>query len=227
MLWTAQGAYLTFCANEATLGLYSGIFFTLFITNQVIGNVGAAILLDQGVDTDSVFIVLAVIGALGNLVFGILRPLKSPPPKRINGDEGPKKHIILEVVMLMVDMKAALLATILVYSGVANSFYFGNLPLYINNYSPDVLDLSMKLVHPPPSHILKHLAFLTSCSLPPLPSFSILWGYSVFRTLSLRWWLARRLTMLGDSQFWFLGACAILLASVCFLPWTRSTSSRF
>ena len=46
VLWTAQGSYLTLCANELNLGLYNGVFFFLFIMNQLVGNVGAALILD-------------------------------------------------------------------------------------------------------------------------------------------------------------------------------------
>ena len=46
VLWTAQGSYLTLCANELNLGMYNGVFFFLFIMNQLVGNVGAALILD-------------------------------------------------------------------------------------------------------------------------------------------------------------------------------------
>lgn len=39
-------SYLTLCALNHNLGLYNGVFFFLFIMNQLIGNVGAGLLLD-------------------------------------------------------------------------------------------------------------------------------------------------------------------------------------
>ena len=155
-----ERAYLTFCANELTLGLYSGIFFTIFISNQVVGNISAAVLLNQGVETDSVFIILAVVGTIGLFVFWLLRPITSPVVVKkdsINDAPPKKKSTLLEVVVLMADIRAALLSGILIYSGVTQSFFPGSLPLFINSYSPDILDLSMKLVG-------FHFHFLSSSS---------------------------------------------------------------
>jgi hypothetical protein len=39
-------SFLTLCASAVNLGLFNGIFYFLFIFNQLAGNVGAALLLD-------------------------------------------------------------------------------------------------------------------------------------------------------------------------------------
>jgi len=46
----------------------------------------------------------------------------------------------------MADKRAALLAIILVYSGITQAFFFGSLPLFINSYSTEITDESIKLV---------------------------------------------------------------------------------
>jgi len=141
LLWTAQGAYLTFCSEETSLGLYSGIFFTLFISNQILGNVSAAILLNKGVETQLVFKILAAIAIFGLLVFGLLRPVKRPESAKEIPTFGAK---LLEVLTFLADRRALLLAFLLIYSGITQSFFFGTLPLFIVEYG-EMNDLSVKL----------------------------------------------------------------------------------
>jgi len=47
----------------------------------------------------------------------------------------------------MTKKKAVLLTPILIYSGITQSFFFGTFPLFINQFSPDQNDLSIKLVN--------------------------------------------------------------------------------
>lgn len=47
----------------------------------------------------------------------------------------------------MIKKKAVLLTPILIYSGITQSFFFGTFPLFINQFSPDQNDLSIKLVN--------------------------------------------------------------------------------
>jgi len=93
-------AYLTYCGTEKTLGFYSGVFFTLFILNQVLGNFSAAYLLDQNIETDFVFKILAAIAIFGLFIFLLLRPVSRPKhldKEEIIGESKPQKPKILEV----------------------------------------------------------------------------------------------------------------------------------
>lgn len=147
-------AYLTYCANEKTYGLYSGIFFTLFIANQVLGNVSAAVLLDQNIETSFVFKILAGVAIIGLIIFAFLRPASRPVTKADEEDAPPPKSSkpkILEVMLFMTQRKAALLAPLLIYSGLTQSFFFGSLPLFVNEPPVDMNELSIKLVCRPPS----------------------------------------------------------------------------
>ena len=79
------------------MGLYNGIFFTIFISNQVLGNVTAAILFGN-VDIVLVFSILAAFGALGLFVIFFLRKVQRPEIKKINGDHEKEVNPLLEVL---------------------------------------------------------------------------------------------------------------------------------
>jgi len=115
--------------------------------------VSAAILLDQDIETSMVFKILAGIGIIGLLIFGFLRQVSKPVKKDLESSSGnvqnepkPTRPKILEVVLFMTVKRAALLAPLLLYSGITQSFFFGSLPLFINEFSTEINDLSMKLV---------------------------------------------------------------------------------
>jgi len=122
-------------------------FFAIFISNQIVGNVSAAILLSQGIETDVVFIILAIVATIGIFGFWILRPASQPHDNSVNGESKNQTKAIFEVLLLIADKRAALLAMIMVYSGITQTFFTGTLPLFINNYGNEdaIDDKSLKL----------------------------------------------------------------------------------
>ena len=83
MIWVGQGAFITKCSNhfEGTRGLplnskigyFNGIFWCIYIFNQVIGNLTAALLFYYNVPTQNVYIVLTGFGVLGTFIFLLIR----------------------------------------------------------------------------------------------------------------------------------------------------------
>ena len=74
ILWSAQGTYLTNVAGQEELGKYNGIFFFIFQSTQIVGNLISALVLGKtasGVYTKSevvlfiVFVALSVVGVCG------------------------------------------------------------------------------------------------------------------------------------------------------------------
>jgi len=138
---------LTYCGSPTTYGLYSGIFFSLLSANQILGNVSAAVLLDQNIETDLVFKILAGVAMIGLVIFLFLRPA-SPPSRGDGKDQPPQKSFklkILEVALFLTEKRAALLACLMIYSGITQSFFFGTLPLFVNDPPVDMNELSLKL----------------------------------------------------------------------------------
>jgi len=86
VLWTAQGVFTTNCAvlheraeglePGSTLGVLNGIFFAIFQSNQLLGNLLAAALFKAEVATSTIFVVMTCICACGALT---LIGLNDPP----------------------------------------------------------------------------------------------------------------------------------------------------
>jgi len=77
IIWTAQGVYISGCAAEherdhaltptSTLGYFNGIFFSIFQSNQLLGNLLAALLFKNDVSTSTIFGIMTSVGAVGAL----------------------------------------------------------------------------------------------------------------------------------------------------------------
>ena len=100
------------------------------------------------------FEILAAVGLCGVLLFLFLRPVSLPSPQLVNGEaEVPAKisarQSITGVIKLIMDPRMVCLSFIIAYTGVTQTFFSGNLPLFINNFDSgdaNLSDLSIKLV---------------------------------------------------------------------------------
>jgi MFS family permease len=68
ILWVAQGKYISLCATSSTRGFINAYFWTIFMSSQVIGNLMAAHLLNEGADQSTLFLLFAVIALLGSML---------------------------------------------------------------------------------------------------------------------------------------------------------------
>ena len=90
VLWTAQGAFISQCATSyevarglplsSTMGMFNGVFFSIFQVNQFIGNLLAASLYKFAVPAWIVFTVMFVICFAGSLSLMCLATDARTPP---------------------------------------------------------------------------------------------------------------------------------------------------
>ena len=125
ILWSAQGTYLTNVAGQAELGKFNGIFFFIFQSTQIVGNLISALVLGKvadGVYTKSevvLFIVFSVLSAVGVCGFLFLRPVRIRR-KSSAVDTVSLGAELKEVILLAFqDNRMALMLPVIFYSGVS------------------------------------------------------------------------------------------------------------
>lgn len=98
------------------------------------------------------FTILAAVGFGGVLLFLFLRPVGRSASESVNngGADDPTsvRALVLNVVHVMLDFRMLCLSFFIAYTGITQTFFSGNLPLFINGFAPDggMSDLSVKLV---------------------------------------------------------------------------------
>lgn len=74
--WVANGAFLNSIAGDE-IGLFSGIFFSILMTNVIFGNFLTGVLFSLNLENWIVFLIMALIVISGTLFLLILIPLKT------------------------------------------------------------------------------------------------------------------------------------------------------
>lgn len=141
ILWTSHGTFISQNSTEATMGLYSGIFFAVFMCGNVVGNLVASIAMNTlHLHVLPVFIFFGSIAILGVALFVLLwwQPLlgfilRRPVGTAREVEVAPisVRGILLRVVRTMklfLVPKMLLLLPTLVFSGFSQSFYYGTFP---------------------------------------------------------------------------------------------------
>jgi len=118
VLWTAQGAFLVRNSLSQDLGKNSGIFFGIFQTNQLIGNLLAAYLFHTGNSPSFVFIILACIGGLAVFSFLLLRNVEP-----IEGTTKLTSVRLSDTFKLLRKWQMLSLVPIMMYSGLSQTFF--------------------------------------------------------------------------------------------------------
>eukprot|EP01027_Heterolobosea_sp_BB2_P005155 GEZU01007911.1.p1 GENE.GEZU01007911.1~~GEZU01007911.1.p1 ORF type:complete len:481 (+),score=140.46 GEZU01007911.1:134-1576(+) len=132
-IWVAQGDYLTRCAGQGNIGLYSGIFFGIFQLNNIVGNALAAILQEFHVSDSVIFLTLFIISVVGVLMLIILRPEKKHEDLNAKVSDGgvPKNQLrefglsMWATVKMLVNIRFVLIIALILYSGYSQSYFFG------------------------------------------------------------------------------------------------------
>ncbi|KAJ4456292.1 putative major facilitator superfamily protein [Paratrimastix pyriformis] len=89
LMWAAQGRYVVgVCPHPSYLGRFTGLFFMLFSSSNVIGNLIVTEIRGQYHNTFLCFIVLTGVGAFGWLCFFFMPPLSSAAIGRTTPQEG-------------------------------------------------------------------------------------------------------------------------------------------
>lgn len=139
LLWTAQGVYITRCAefHEAvrglpagsTMGRFNGIFWSIFQVSQFAGNLLVAVLFAEGVSTRAVFVVTTAVATAGSLSMLALRSLPAPPPAPGGGGD----LNAMAMLGMFRDRSVLFLTPVMIYSGLSQGFIFGQFPTLIED----------------------------------------------------------------------------------------------
>ncbi|KAM9979756.1 hypothetical protein ACTFIZ_006002 [Dictyostelium cf. discoideum] len=149
ILWNAQGSLIIKYSTEETIGSNTGLFFALFQTDQIIGNLGSATLINKaGLSNKILFTIFMGISLIPIIGFLFLNcPTTSSKIKKTiksiniqdeeetkgneeNFDDGDDndlsiKNIFKSIITLFKDKPIQLLIPSLVYSGISQTFFFG------------------------------------------------------------------------------------------------------
>ncbi|KAM9992500.1 hypothetical protein ACTFIY_009935 [Dictyostelium cf. discoideum] len=147
ILWNAQGSLIIKYSTEETIGPNTGLFFALFQTDQIIGNLGSATLINKaGLSNNilfSIFMGISIIPIIGFLFLNCpitTKIKKTIKPINIQDEEETKgnqenhdgddddlsiKNIFKSIIILFKDKPIQLLIPSLVYSGISQTFFFG------------------------------------------------------------------------------------------------------
>ncbi|EGG21701.1 hypothetical protein DFA_01587 [Cavenderia fasciculata] len=130
ILWTAESAFVIRCSTEATFGLHTGLFFALFQSNQIIGNLGMSGLLNSGASDRTLFIILTIVCGSSILFFlAIGNPSnESEKEKEEKKEPVPFMQNLLATVSILKELPIQLLIIALLYSGISQSYFFGVFP---------------------------------------------------------------------------------------------------
>eukprot|EP01028_Stygiella_incarcerata_P001499 TRINITY_DN1264_c0_g1_i2.p1 TRINITY_DN1264_c0_g1~~TRINITY_DN1264_c0_g1_i2.p1 ORF type:complete len:318 (+),score=60.65 TRINITY_DN1264_c0_g1_i2:164-1117(+) len=77
VLWTGQGHYLTLSSTPETSGFYSGLFWSIFQMNMIIGNILVGVLFSEGESNSSVFFILTLVACAGCLLLFLMANARS------------------------------------------------------------------------------------------------------------------------------------------------------
>ncbi|KAM9968872.1 hypothetical protein ACTFIW_000275 [Dictyostelium discoideum] len=148
ILWNAQGSLIIKYSTEETIGANTGLFFALFQTDQIIGNLGSATLINKaGLSNNILFTIFMGISLIPIIGFLFLKcPIsttkikKTIKSKNIQDEEETKgnqenhddddndlsiKNIFKSIIILFKDKPIQLLIPSLFYSGISQTFFFG------------------------------------------------------------------------------------------------------
>ncbi|KYQ90736.1 hypothetical protein DLAC_09373 [Tieghemostelium lacteum] len=130
VLWTAQGSWVIRCSTVDTLGFHTGLFFALFQMDQLIGNLGAGVLITSGLSDTTLFLILTIVAS--SSILGFLM-LGNPKKQMESGKEEedklmPTSKRLMLTIDILKERPIQLLVPALLYSGISQSFFFGVFP---------------------------------------------------------------------------------------------------
>eukprot|EP00760_Papus_ankaliazontas_P021814 PhM_4_TR18741/c7_g1_i1/m.1527 len=86
MIWTSQGVYQTLCSTPESTGRHSGIFFMIFQTSQIIGNLASSVIMHAASER-LLFVVYALCGGVATIAMLFL------PSRRMPKDENESSKV--------------------------------------------------------------------------------------------------------------------------------------
>jgi MFS family permease len=151
ILWTAQGSYLAKNSDKDTLGRNTGIFFGILQVNMVVGNLIGSTLRKLNQPYWILFTAFTVIGAVGASSFLMLRQTKTKKTNSfestnsgyesgsVDAEPAPEQSVsiigrFVNTLKLLASGRFALLAPIIIYSGLSQAFFFGVYSKMVSSY---------------------------------------------------------------------------------------------
>lgn len=128
LLWVAQGAFITQCATPETIGVYSGIFWTIFQCSNVIGNFIAFFIFKYASQTTLFWSFLA--GAVAGS--SLLLLLKQPPQK---SERCSNTELVYAMIKVGKTKELLLLIPLMFWVGFELGFWSGVFPLLLKEDS--------------------------------------------------------------------------------------------
>jgi len=125
VLWSSHGLFLTQVHGD--IGTNTGVFFGIFMTNSLIGNLSAGVLLQFEFDIHLVFGLFALVAILG---FVVLLGLKSLPTSTLR-----QNHAVSSNDFVLLHSSLFKLIPLFIISGTIQAFYNGSFPLFIPDLS--------------------------------------------------------------------------------------------
>ena len=136
LLWISQGVYLTKLVmgyNDDVLGTMTGIFFSIYNLNGLIGNTIALLYLYTGGDLVDLVFVMAGVGVLATIMMLATQRTKYPSSD-VLGLAEPETSFrtqITQVKRFITTRETLLLAPYCVNAGLTIAFVSGNFPTYV------------------------------------------------------------------------------------------------
>eukprot|EP00743_Colponemidia_sp_Colp-15_P004111 GILK01004439.1.p1 GENE.GILK01004439.1~~GILK01004439.1.p1 ORF type:complete len:498 (+),score=74.16 GILK01004439.1:212-1495(+) len=145
LLWMGQGCYLTECSSESLRGFYSGLFWCIFTSSQIVGNFAGALIIDVFGQT-MFFVVMTFVCAFGVALFSFLTPPTSSSATAAgkNTPEPPPSYREMFLGMWEMSKTRPMLCSLplMLLSGVVISTYVSVFPSLVD----DVTGSSSKLL---------------------------------------------------------------------------------
>jgi len=146
LLWTAQPVYLSMCAPDASvIGKYSGIFFSLFQSATILGNILSGAIMSSNISRENLIWLLASISFCGSIIMLLLRNPKPPtigfnltdslefisPTKPLPSPKAKPTSLSIfkQTMKLSITKKMFWLHPLFIHQGISNAIFFGSFPL--------------------------------------------------------------------------------------------------
>jgi MFS family permease len=138
VLWVALGSFLTTNSTAATYASNTGLFWSIFQVNNVVGNLTTwAVISTLTSSTNTLYLGFAAVAGAGTLVLFLLQQPPAPPPAAATLGE----HLAgaaagaRRALRLLGDPRMLLLLPLFFFSGAELSFWTGEFPLLLQNGS--------------------------------------------------------------------------------------------
>ena len=141
IIWCSQGGYITKLSQTydkinqlvigSSLGMFNGLFWSVFQINQVLGNGLVAYLHYIDISGEYIYAILSCICLSGCILLLFLKNLEIISENE--SKDAAKPVNIFDTILLWGDYKLIFLSPLFILSGLTNTFMFGDFPTLVVN----------------------------------------------------------------------------------------------